>query len=49
MNLIAKLAIGSAGMEQWLVLGLIIAVVMILSVITNRYAVKSMRINKVAR
>lgn len=46
MNLIAKLSTGSAGTEQWLVLGLIIAVVMVLSVATNRYAVKALRISK---
>ena len=49
MNIIAKLATGSAGTEQWLVLGLIIAVVMILSVLTNRYAGKSLRINQAPR
>jgi ABC-2 type transport system permease protein len=49
MNLIAKLSTGSAGTEQWLVLGLIIAVVMLLSVFTNRYASKSMRINQAPR
>jgi ABC-2 type transport system permease protein len=49
MNLIAKLSTGSAGMEQWLVLGLIIAVVMILSVLTNRYATKSLRVNQAPR
>ena len=49
MNLIAKLSTGSAGPEQWLVLGLIIAVVLVLSVATNRYAEKSMRINQAPR
>jgi ABC-2 type transport system permease protein len=49
MNLIAKLSTGSAGMEQWLVLSLIIAVVMILSVLTNRYAAKSLRANQAPR
>jgi ABC-2 type transport system permease protein len=49
MNLIAKLSTGSAGTEQWLILGLIIAVVMILSVLTNRYAMKSMRISQAPR
>jgi ABC-type Na+ efflux pump permease subunit len=49
MNLIAKLSTGSAGMEQWLVLGLIVAVVMILSVMTNRYAANSLRINHAPR
>ena len=49
MNIIAKLATGSAGVEQWVVLGLMIAVVMILSVLTNRYAAKSMRSNQAPR
>jgi ABC-2 type transport system permease protein len=49
MNIIAKLATGSAGVEQWVVLGLMIAVVMILSVLTNRYAAKSMRSNLAPR
>ena len=49
MNLIAKLSTGSAGTEQWLVLGLVIAVAMILSVVTNRYAATSMRINHAPR
>jgi hypothetical protein len=49
MNIIAKLATGSAGTEQWLVLALIIALVMILSVVTNRYAATSMKGNQAPR
>jgi len=49
MNIIAKLATGSAGNEQWLVLGLIIAAVMVISLLTNRYAAKAMRINQAPR
>ena len=43
MNLIAKLATGSAGVEQWPVLGLLFAVVALLSLATNRYAGKVFR------
>jgi ABC-2 type transport system permease protein len=43
MNLIAKLATGSAGLEQWIVLGVVSVIVLLLAMLTDRYAGNAMR------
>ena len=38
LNLLTRLAVGTAGMEQWLVLGVTLAIVIVLSYVTQEYA-----------
>jgi ABC-type Na+ efflux pump permease subunit len=40
LNLLTRLAVGTAGTEQWFVLGVTIAVILILGLVTRRYAEK---------
>jgi ABC-2 type transport system permease protein len=40
LNLLTRLAVGTAGMEQWIVLAGVIAIGALLSVATQRYAEK---------
>jgi ABC-type Na+ efflux pump permease subunit len=40
LNLLTRLAVGAAGMEQWLVLGASLAIVILLSYVTQEYAKK---------
>ena len=41
LNLLTRLAVGTAGREQWLVLGVILILAIVLSYITQRYAEKT--------
>jgi len=43
LNLLTRLAVGSAGMEQWVLLGTTIAVVILLGYILEKYAVRVSR------
>jgi len=38
LNLLTRLAVGTAGIEQWLVLGVTLAIVIVLSYVTQEYA-----------
>jgi ABC-type Na+ efflux pump permease subunit len=38
LNLLTRLAVGSAGIEQWIVLGVTVIIVLVLGVVTHRYA-----------
>jgi ABC-2 type transport system permease protein len=38
LNLLARLAVGTAGMEQWIVLGVTFAIIILLGYVTHRYA-----------
>ncbi len=46
LNIIAQLAVGAAGPGQWLVLGLVSAGVIVLSIVTDRFAVRAMRLSQ---
>ncbi|HVP94728.1 MAG TPA: ABC transporter permease [Methanoregulaceae archaeon] len=46
LNIIAKLGVGAAGVEQWLVLGIVTAAVILLSLVTDRFAVRVMRLSQ---
>jgi ABC-2 type transport system permease protein len=46
LNVIARLAVGAAGPEQWIVLGLVSAAVLLLAVATDRFAGKVMRLSQ---
>ncbi|HEX3002171.1 MAG TPA: ABC transporter permease [Methanoregula sp.] len=45
MNLLTRLAVGTAGVEQWAVLTVVLAVAVLLGYVTQRYAERISRIN----
>jgi len=45
MNLLTRLAVGTAGAEQWVVLAAVLAVIAVLGYATQRYAERISRIN----
>jgi ABC-2 type transport system permease protein len=46
LNIIARLAVGAAGPEQWFVLGVVSGAVILLALVTDRFAVRAMRLSQ---